>query len=411
MHTLVIGAGIVGVNAANALLDLGHLVTIIDPDGIAERTSRGNAGMIAHTDITPLASPKVWRNLPGWLVDPLGPMSIRPAYALNILPWMLKFIKASTPDRVEASTKAIISLNAGALSAWERRTEKLGLKGRHLRHNGYYYVFTSESIAKHYMTTARRQERLGFPMETLDSAEIRRREPALGPNVAGGVYYPTGVTVSDPKWITDAVGKAALDRGAKLLQRAVKTIAPTPRGARVTLDDGSVIESDGAVIAAGVWSKELARQLGDKIPLDAERGYNITMPKGSLGISKTMIFEGAGIAASVFDDSDRVGGSVEFAGTELPANYKRVDGVIARLKRYVPSAKTDTGERWMGHRPSLPDSLPVISRSKASPHIVYAFGHSHYGLTQSAVTGDLVAELISQQRTSIDLMPFDAARF
>lgn len=411
MHTLVIGAGIVGVNAANALLDLGHEVTIIDPDGIAERTSRGNAGMIAHTDIVPLASPKVWRSLPGWLIDPLGPMSIRPAYALQILPWMLKFVKASSPQQVEASTKAIVALNSGALPAWERRVDKLGLKGKHLRHNGYYYVFTSESVARHYTAIARRQEQLGYPIEVLDGPAIRSREPALGPNVAGGVFYPSGVTVSDPKWITDAVGKAALDRGAKLVQRAVKTIAPASRGARVVLDDGSAIEADGAVLAAGVWSKELARQLGDKIPLDAESGYNITMPKGSLGISKTMIFEGAGIAASVFDGSDRVGGSVEFAGTELSPNYKRVDGIIARLKRYVPSAKTDVGERWMGHRPSLPDSLPVISRSKASPNIVYAFGHSHYGLTQSAVTGDLVAELISQQRTSIDLMPFDASRF
>ena len=396
MHTLIVGAGIVGVNCAHALMDQGHQVTLIDPDGIAERTSRGNAGVIAHTDIVPLASPKVWRNLPGWLMDPLGPMSIRPAYLPKILPWMLRFVAASSPARVEASTKAIISLNGGALTAWQRRLDKLGLAAAHLRPRGYFYIHTSETGFKAAMPSIRRQEQLGYPLEVLDHAGLKRLEPALGPACVGGVLYTSGTTVSDPKKIADAVGQAALKRGTKLVQRAVKTITPVEGGVRIGLDDGAVIEGQSAVIAAGVWSRELARQLGDTIPLDTERGYNLTMPKGSLGISRSIIFDGAGIAASVFDDSDRVGGSVEFAGTELPPNYKRVDAIIGRLKRLIPEAKTNEGTRWMGFRPSLPDSLPVISRSKASARIVYAFGHSHHGLTQSAVTGDLVAELVAQ---------------
>jgi D-amino-acid dehydrogenase len=411
MHTLIVGAGIIGVNAAHALLDLGHRVTLIDPDGIAERTSRGNAGFIAYTDIVPLASPKVWRNLPGWLMDPLGPMSIRPSYLPRVLPWMLRFVAASTPSRVEASTRAIIALNGGALAAWERRLDKLNLKAAHLRPRGYFYIYTSEAGLRAALPSIRRQEQLGFPLEVLDNAGLRRLEPVLSPACVGGVLYISGVTVSEPKQIADAVGQAALKRGAKLVTRAVKSIAAMDGGARLVLDDGSALEGQSAVIAAGVWSRELARQLGDRIPIDTERGYNLTMPKGSLGLSRSIIFDGAGIAASVFDDSDRIGGSVEFGGTELPPNYARVDAIIGRLKRLIPDAKTDVGERWMGYRPSLPDSLPVISRSKASPHIVYAFGHSHHGLTQSAVTGDLVAELVTQKKTSIDLMPFSADRF
>lgn len=411
MHSLVIGAGIVGVNVAHAMLDQGHRVTIIDPDGIAERTSRGNAGMIAHTDITPLASPKVWRNLPGWLMDPLGPMSIRLSYLPQILPWMARFVAASSPARVEASTKAIIALNGGALAAWEKRLDKLGLRQAHFRPRGYFYIHTSEAGHRAALPSIRRQESLGIPLEVLDNAGLRRLEPALGPGCVGGVLYHSGVTVSNPKAISDAVGQAALKRGAKLVQRAVKTIAPAERGVRVVLDDGTSLDADSAVIAAGVWSRELARQLGDKIPVDTERGYNITMPKGSLGITRGMVFDGAGIAVSAFDDCDRAGGSVEFAGTKLAPNYKRVDAIIGRLKRLIPEAKTDVGERWMGFRPSLPDSLPVISRSKASPNIVYAFGHSHHGLTQSAVSADLAAELVTQRKTSIDLMSFSADRF
>jgi D-amino-acid dehydrogenase len=411
MHTLIVGAGIVGVNCAHALMDQGHQVTLIDPDGIAERTSRGNAGVIAHTDIVPLASPKVWRNLPGWLMDPLGPMSIRPSYLPKIIPWMLRFVAASSPARVEASTRAIISLNGGALAAWQRRLDALGLAAAHLRPRGYFYIYTSDAGFSAAMPSIRRQEQLGYPLEVHDHAGLKRLEPALGPGCVGGVLYTSGTTVSDPKKIADAVGEEALKRGARPARRAVKTNAPIPGGVRLGLDAGSAMDAQSAVIAAGGWSRELARQLGDNIPLDTERGYNLTMPKGSLGISRSIIFDGAGIAASVFDDSDRVGGSVEFAGTELPPNYKRVDAIIGRLKRLIPDARTGEGTRWMGYRPSLPDSLPVISRSKASPLIVYAFGHSHHGLTQSAVTGDLAAELVTQKKTSIDLMPFSAERF
>src|SRR5262249_30830538 len=145
MHIIIVGAGIVGIQTAHALLDDGHSVTLVDPDGLGQRTSRGNAGGIVHTDILPLASAKVWRNIPRWLVDPLGPFAVRPAYVSSILPWLIRFVRASTPAQIERSTVALIALNGGSIGAWERRLQKLGLVQKHLRPLGYACVFSSKA--------------------------------------------------------------------------------------------------------------------------------------------------------------------------------------------------------------------------------------------------------------------------
>ncbi|MEZ5774499.1 MAG: FAD-dependent oxidoreductase [Hyphomicrobiaceae bacterium] len=412
MHVAVIGAGIVGVQVAHELLDDGHSVTFVDPDGIAERTSRGNAGFIAHTDIMPLASPKVWRHLPGWLLDPLGPLTIRPSYAHRILPWMLRFVAASAPSRIEASIAALTQLNGLSLPAWERRLKKLGLTDRHLRRSGYLYVWASRPDFEASKSTLKRQQALGIPVEILDSnAAVRKLEPAYGPAIVGGAHYPTGARVDEPASVAKSLGAEALKRGATMRQTAVETIRPVQGGVAIGLKDGGTLEADMAVIAAGAWSKPLAAQLGDRIPLDTERGYNLTLPKGSLGLTRPVIHEGLGFATSVFDDTDRIGGAVEFAGLDAPPNYKRVDAIIARAKRVLPDAKFDDGTRWMGFRPSLPDSMPVIGRSSASDRIVYAFGHGHHGLTESAATAEIVGAMVSQKASPIDAEPFRAQRF
>lgn len=412
MHVAIIGAGIVGIQSAHQLIDDGHTVSLIDPSGIAEMTSRGNAGYIAHTDILPLASPKVWRNIPGWLVDPLGPLTIRPSYALAILPWMLRFVAASAPSRLESSTEALIALNGLSLTAWERRLDRLGIMDRHMRRKGYLYMFASTGAFEAAKGWIARQQKLGIPVELVpDSAALRRLEPAFGPAAAAGALYPTGCTVDDPASVCKALGELVLKRGGKLIEDAVKTIRPVEGGVEMGLKTGQSLRTDAAVISAGAWSKPLCAQLGDRIPLDTERGYNVTLPKGALGLSRPVVFEGQGIVSTPLDIGDRIGGAVEFAGLEAPPNYARVDAILKRARRFLPEAKLEGGTRWMGFRPSLPDSLPVISRSSATDRVVYAFGHAHHGLTESAATGEIVGALIGQHRSPIDTLPFSAQRF
>src|SRR5262245_44309216 len=167
MHITIVGAGIIGIQCAHALLDDGHAVALVDPDGLGQRTSRGNAGGIVHTDILPLASATIWRHIPEWLVDPLGPFSIRPTYLLSILPWLLRFVRASTPDQVERSTQALIALNGASLGAWERRLRKLGLEEKHLRRRGYACIFSSKRQFEAALPTLGRQEKLGYDLELL----------------------------------------------------------------------------------------------------------------------------------------------------------------------------------------------------------------------------------------------------
>jgi D-amino-acid dehydrogenase len=412
MHIAIVGAGIIGIQTAHALLDDGHTVTLIDPDGLGQRTSRGNAGGIVHTDILPLASPKVWRHIPRWLVDPLGPFSVRPGYMLSILPWLLRFVRASTPAQVERSTQALIALNGLSIGAWERRLGKLDLEDRHLRRLGYACVFSSMQQFEAALPVLKRQEKLGYHLELLsDHAAVKRLEPALGTAAVAGVNYPAGVNVDDPASVTLALGEAAIGRGATLVRDEVLAAKRTAVGVETRLSSGQAISSDMTVIAAGAWSRPLCRLLGDDVPLDTERGYNLTLPKGSLGLSRMILFEGEGFVTTPLDIGDRLGGAVEFGGLSLPPNYKRVDAMIGRARRFLPDAKFEGGTRWMGFRPSLPDTLPVISSASACDRIIYAFGHAHYGLTQSALTGEIVAALVGRRPPHLDIAPFDVRRF
>jgi D-amino-acid dehydrogenase len=411
MRIAIIGAGIVGITVAHALLDEGHGVSLFDPDGFAERTSRGNAGFIAHTDIYPLASPKVWRQLPRWLLDPVGPLTIRARHLPHVLPWMLRFLAASRPSRVEASTAALIALNGLALPAWERRLGKLGLADQHLRRRGYLYVFTRPGDQAALAPMVRRQEQLGIPVQMLNGAGLRKLEPAFGEAALGAVHYLSGVSVDDPKSIADALGKAVLARGAALTRTSVAAVMPREGGVAVETTAAGVETFDMAVIAAGIWSKALAAGLGDNVPLESERGYNLTLPKGALGLTRSVILEGQGVALSPMDGADRIGGAVEFAGITAPPNDARIDAILTRTRRFLPQANFADGTRWMGHRPSLPDSLPVISRSSASDRIIYAFGNGHHGLTQAAAMAEIAAAVLAQRRAPIDPMPFAADRF
>jgi D-amino-acid dehydrogenase len=411
MHVAVIGAGLVGVNTAHALLDAQHRVTLIDAEGPAAGASRGNAGLIAYVDILPLASPKVWRNLPRWALDPLGPLAIRPSYLPRLIPWLARFVAAGRPGALARSTEAIIALQATALPAWQRRLHALGLADRHLRPRGFLSVWSNAAELAAAAALLRRQNALGIGNELLDADGVRALEPAITGPIGGGAFYEGGVSVSDPLQLTRDLAEAAQQRQARLVIARARRIVPNESGATVECADGASIGADIVVLAGGAWSRSLAESLGDAIPLDTERGYNLTLPPGRLGLSRPVVFEGQGFVTNALDIGDRIGGAVEFGGLDAAPNWARVDAIVQRLRRFVPSFDASGGTRWMGHRPSLPDSIPVIGRATKAPRVIYAFGHGHYGLTQSATTGELVAALVDGRTPAIDLAPYRPDRF
>jgi D-amino-acid dehydrogenase len=256
-----------------------------------------------------------------------------------------------------------------------------------------------------------RQRSMGIEVETLDAAAVRRLEPAFGAAVVGGALYPAGLHVDDPRLFTEAVVAAAVGRGARLVTATVVDLASTADGVDLVAASGPLGRFDRVVIAAGAWSKPLAARVGDSVPLDTERGYNITVAPGALGLSRPVMYEGQGFVTTPLDTGDRIGGGVEFAGLEAPKNDARIDAMLKRLARVLPDFRAGDGAKWMGHRPSSPDSLPIIGASREDTRVIHAFGHGHYGLTQAAATAEIVAALISGRRPAIDIGPYAPSRF
>ena len=413
MHVLIIGAGITGTACAHALLDEGHSVMLLDPDGSAQRStgapSAGNAGWIAHGDIMPLASPKLVMQAPRMLLDPTGPLSIRPGYLWHLLPWLARFAWAARPSAVEASTRALVDLQSRALPLWLARVKALGLE-KHIHRKGALYMLDTPQSIEAAKGEIRRQHQDGIQVDLISPEEARQLEPTLKHVFAGALFHPDSAHISDPLWLTTALHEAALERGAGSRRAHVRAVSAEGKPSVLT-DDGA-IEADAIVLAAGIWSKSLAAGLGDNIPLDTERGYNVSFKGMTSLISRPIAFKDHGFVVTPLDSGLRIGGGVEFGGLKAAPDHRRTRTLHDKTSRFIRDLPAfDTGEVWMGFRPSLPDSLPVIGPSRASRRIIYAFGHGHLGMTQSQITASLVADLVAGRPSAFDLAPFSAQRF
>ena len=406
----VVGAGIVGMAVAANLIQRGFEVTIVDREGPAAGASRGNAGAIAWTDVAPLAAPGLWKQALKWLADPLGPLTVRPAYIVQILPWMVRFMAASNPRQMAKSTKALADLNGAALPAWERLWRASGTHNQ-VRRDGCLEVFDSEASLQKARAGWQEQRDYGIQIEELDAGAIRDLEPDLSDRAIGGALVPDWMQVDDPRILCLSLADWLKAQGAEFLVGEIDRLEPNDAGCGLLLKSAERIEAKHLVIACGAWSKALADQLGDGIPLDTERGYNITVPEPGVSVKRMIMLPGHGFVLSPLSTGLRVGGAVEFGGLKLPPNWKRVDAMVAKARLFYPDLKTDGGDRWMGYRPSIPDSLPVISPASRHKRIFYAFGHAHHGLTEAAVTGELIADMIEGKTAAIDVSPFAADRF
>ena len=225
------------------------------------------------------------------------------------------------------------------------------------------------------------------------------------------MFTPDGTQVGNPRQLTQVIAQLALDAGASLKTGEARALSTTPAGAQVHLADGRVLQARTVVVACGAWSKPLAASLGDVVPLDTERGYNTTLPLQGFALQRQLYFNDHAFVVTPLADGIRVGGAVELGGLSLPPNFERSRTMLAKAQRFLPQLDTQGGTQWMGFRPSMPDSLPVIGTARANPNVVYAFGHGHLGLTQSAGTARLVADLACQRTPPLALAPFSAARF
>jgi D-amino-acid dehydrogenase len=406
----VVGSGIIGLAVAYQLQREGHKVRLVERAGVAEGASYGNAGAFAFSDVLPLASPGILRKAPKWLLDPLGPLSIPPAYLPAIAPWLLRFWRASLPDRYRASIAAQCELMRLASRAMDNMVAAAGLAG-HVRKDGNLQLYESEAEFRASLPGWDAREREGIPFEHVRGPRLTELQPGLSPRFVTGSFTPHWQTVDDPYGFALALFDRVTAQGARIERGEVAEAVPADSGVELRLTDGTSSRASAAIIAAGAWSRTLTDRLGDRIPLETERGYNTTVPPGAFDLRRQLTFGGHGFVVTPLSTGIRVGGAVELGGLKRPPNFARAEIMLRKAAAFLPGLKTEGGTQWMGFRPSLPDTLPVIGASKASPRIIYAFGHGHSGLTQSAATGQLVADLLACRPPAISLAPFRPDRF
>lgn len=406
---IVVGAGVVGLSVAIAAQGRGLSVVVIDRTGPAAGASAGNAGAFAFTDILPLASPGILRRAPRWLLDPLGPLTIPPRYALQIAPWMYRFWRACAPRHVAqsvAAQTALMDLSRAELEPFLATTGTAAML--HKRGNLEVYEGTAAFEASLPGWKARAQH--GIEFEHLDAAGMAALQPGLSPQFTHGTFTPGWYSIADPRLYTEALAAHMQACGGTLRLAEVTGLRPDGEGVEVLTTGGSQ-RAGQVVVAAGAFSHRIARTLGERIPLETERGYNTTLPVDAFDLRMQVTFGGHGFVVSRLSTGIRVGGAVELGGLSLPPNYKRAEAMLAKAARFLPGLRTRGGTQWMGFRPSLPDSLPAIGHARASRRVTYAFGHGHLGLTQSAGTARLVADLLTDSAPAIALSPFSPQRF
>lgn len=405
----IAGAGIIGCVTAIHLIEQGHDVKVFEKDLGGLPASVGNAGILAVPEIDPLARPDMILSAPKWLLDPLGPLTLRWQDLPALTPWLANLLMAATPANVARSRKALLGLMREALGAHGDVARMTGLSG-HMKPTGALTIFDSEkAVDAAFHHASENAALLGHTVEKLDAKRARARVPALEGNFAGGVFSAGYQTFLDPLALLRHLQAYVRERGT-LVDAEVVSVRQEANGVTFLTRGETPATFDKVVISAGVWSRTLVRGLGLKVLLETERGYNTTFTNPQVTLDLPVFFAEHGFVATPLENALRVGGAVELAKPDAPANFARAAAMRQKMRRYVPSLPETGGTEWMGRRPSTPDSLPVISLCPADPRIALAFGHGHLGLTLSAITGRMIAELLNSGEKP-DLAPFNIQRF
>ncbi|MEQ8356768.1 MAG: FAD-dependent oxidoreductase [Kiloniellaceae bacterium] len=407
---VVVGAGIVGVCCALYLLRDGHSVVMVDRGAPGEGTSFGNGSIITEEAVVPVQTPGVARKVPGMLADPLGPLAIRWSYLPRIAPWLVQFVRNSSPARVEEISIALGRLLEGSLNAYDPLLEAAGIRDM-VKRSGWVSVYETEAGFKRYEPLLELQRRRGVNFEILPAEELRQLEPGLALVFCRGVFYPdVAHTVNNFRFVQE-LAAAFVRLGGEIRRGAVVGFDESEGAVRSVLTEDGPIACSGAIVAAGAWSKSLTAMLGSRPPLDTERGYHLTLPHAGDKLRMPVYSTERGFVCTPLENGLRVAGTVELGGLEAAPDWRRAEVLYQNASRWFPGLDRRDESRWMGYRPSMPDSVPVIGLSPRHRNAFFAFGHGHCGLSLAARTGDLVSALVAGRDPGIDMSPYRADRF
>lgn len=406
----VLGAGIVGICTALALLEKGQRVRLVDRDAPGQATSFGNAGIVSPWSVVPQALPGIWKKVPGWLLDPLGPVAIRPTYLPRLMPWGLRFLREGREHRVRLIANAMDQLNRDNVSLYRGLLSGTGHEGL-LRDSYYIHAFRKAGAAQTTSLDYALRREFGAQIERIGQSELRDLEPALSHDLQAAILLKGQARVTSPGRLGTVLADKFARQGGKILRQNVTALRKGEQGGWTYTTDTGQTWTPKLVLAMGVWSAELLKPLGIRIPLESERGYHVSFADPGVSLTHSVMDMDMKFVASSMENGLRIAGTAEFAGLDAPVNQARAKGLIKLASRLLPDMRTRDVTTWSGQRPSLPDSLPCIGTLDGFPDLITAFGHSHYGLMMAPKTGRIVADIATGASANIDLSPYTPMRF
>jgi D-amino-acid dehydrogenase len=404
----VIGAGVIGLTVALRLAQDGRQVVLVDPNAPGSGASFGNAGTIADYAVMPVGTPDVLRSLPSLLLDRNSPLAIRRAALPSLAPWLLRFARQSLPEAARRNAEALARLLAGAGAGWEALAAEVG-GAAILRRRGCLYLYDSPVAFRAGSSDMTRRRALGVRVDMLAPGELAAMEPGLPPVAGGAAFFPDAVFLEDPGRMMAALAGATAMAGVPHLPYKVDRIDRQVDGLAVHAP-GLRLHARRVVLAAGAHSRALAAQLGDRVPLDTERGYHVEWDMPAPRLTRPSCPTARGFYLCPMAGRLRVAGTVELGGLTAPPSAHRIARLVEGARAIFPDLGPPSRD-WMGLRPSMPDSLPVIGPSGGGADVIHAFGHGHLGVTLAPVTARIVAALIAGREPQIALAPYRPGRF
>jgi len=409
-HTLIVlGAGVAGLSSALYLQRSGEQVLVIDPLPPAGGTSYGNAGLISSDTAVPIALPGMLGKVPRWLADREGPLVVNPSYFATALPWLLRWIAASRMENVLRISDAMRALHKDSLTCWR---ELLGDEhfASLIRPVGQVRIWEGEGAESRIELAV--AERHGIRVERLDADKLRQLYPDISPTVTHGLLVPGNAYTVNPQRLVRTLGSLLVDAGGEIIAERAMKIVPDPAAAGYrVITNISNRSAPKLVVATGAWTRELIDPLGVRVPLETERGYHAMLPTPNLTLPIPISVKNRGFGMTSMEGGLRVAGTVEIGGLRAPLDEKRAMVLVTHAKRIFPKLQAGEPSYWMGHRPSTPDSLPVLGEAPGRPGLFFCFGHGHFGMTGSPPSARLVSQLVKGATPGIDPAPYACNRF
>lgn len=404
------GAGIIGVSIAFELQRRGLQVALVDRNAPGTGASYGNMASIAITEFLPSSRPSVWSKIPFWLIDPNGPVSFRPGYMPRLMPWFAKFVAAGLPSRVkkiEAAGAVLCKRVHEDLCALLKAASLTGM----LSQEGSLSIYADDREFRADRDHINVLERYGLEHHVMDGRAARSIEPALSSAIQKAVLFPENISVRDPFELVTRLCQRFREAEGDVILGEVTDLGTVPGGWSIRLKDGRTLTAGQVIIAAGAYSGRLSAKLGEPIPLETERGYHTQLSSPGVNIRHSLIWPARAFMVTPTAGGLRVGGTIEMAGLDAAPKYHRAKVLTKHAEIALPGLNTSRATEWMGHRPALPDTIPIIGPSAMHPGLFYATGHGHLGLTYAATTARLMGDLVSGRVPPVDMTPYRVDRF